>query len=198
MGGQQRFGGSSSAGEAYQALTGRQLQQNQQQTSNDFNQFMGQVSLAKQNVQAKYTDALAQLESQKQQAISAANRDFQDKMSQLNTLKSQAAGDKANQQLQALQNLRNQIYNINISTAQNSQALAQYKTQAEQQLQEAISAFGQNAGAAQTGFNAFAQNTTTNPQNQLSFGGQSAQANPMMMGAISPTQRKDQFGNPIA
>lgn len=171
QGGQQRFGGASSAGEAYSALTGRELQRNQQQIDSQHGDFMGQITMAKQNVQAKYDDAVAQLENQKNLALNQAQRDFQDKLSQINSLKNQAGQNKASQQMQALQELRNQIYNINISTAQNSQAVAQMKTQAESQLAIASQQFGINTDAAASGLNSFSQNTSTNPQSGLTFAG---------------------------
>ncbi len=196
QGGQQRFGGASSAGEAYQALTGRELQRNSQQITSQYNDFMGQVSLARSNVQSKYDDAISQLEQQRNSALNQANRDFQDKLSQINSLRNQAASDKASAQLSALQELRNQIYNINIATSQNSQALNTYKTQAETQLQTAISQFtqsNQNAGSALT---AYGQNTTTNPTTGLAIantGGGVPTYNPV--GQANPQDtRKDQYG----
>lgn len=180
QGGQQRFGGASSAGEAYGALTGRELQRNDQQINTDYNTFMGQVSTARQTVKAKYDDAVAQLETQKNQALNQANRDFQDKLAQINSLRSQAAGDKASQQLSALQELRNQIYNINLQTAQNSQALNSFKTQAEQQLADATNAFGLSQQQANTGLQAFGENTSTNPNTGLTMntGGASSSFTP--------------------
>lgn len=169
QGGQQRFGGASSAGEAYQALTGQELQRNSQQINTDYNTFMGQIAQAKQGVQAKYTDAIKQLGTQRDLALSQAQRDFQDKLSQINSLKNQAAGDKANQQLSALQDLRNQIYNINLAVAQNNGNIQQFKTLAEQQLQDAVSQFTSSQGQANTGLSAYNTNTTTNPTTQLAF-----------------------------
>jgi hypothetical protein len=170
QGGQQRFGGASSAGEAYQALTGRQLQQNNQAISSQFNDFMGQVGLARTNIKSKYDTAIKDLETQKNLAFSQAQRDFQNTMSQINSMKNEAGTNKATNQLAALQQLRNQIYNINIASVQNSQALNDLRTQAESGLQDAITNFtGQTGNAANAG-TAYSQNTTTNPTSALAFG----------------------------
>lgn len=194
QGGQQRFGGASSAGEAYSALTGRELQRNQQQIDTQHGDFMGQISKAKQNVQAKYDDAVAQLENQKNLALNQAQRDFQDKLSQINSMKNQAGQNKASMQMSALQELRNQIYNINVSTAQNSQAVAQMKSQAEQQLAGFAEQSGLNVGAATSGLNSFSQNTTTNPSTGLVFGGGQTGS-----GTVTPTgQRNDQLRGAVA
>lgn len=191
MGGQQRFGGASSAGEAYSALTGRELQRNNQQITTDYNAFMGQVSQARQTVQAKYDDAVAQLENQRQLALNQAQRDFQDKISQINSLKSQAAGDKASQQMQALQNLRNQVYNINLATAQNNQNIQQFKTQAETELQNATQAFSTQTGNAQGGLNSFSTNASTNPQTTLAFGNTQGGPGALQTGQVASQNPKD-------
>lgn len=206
QGGQQRFGGASSAGEAYAALTGRELQRNQQSIDTQHNDFMGQITMAKQNVQAKYDDAIAQLENQKNLALNQAQRDFQDKLSQISSLKNQAGQNKASMQMQALQELRNQIYNINVATAQNSQAVAQMKSQAEQQLAEFAQQSGLNVNAATSGLNSFSQNTSTNPQTALTFGGgtnntattPTGQRNDQLRGTIAgqPLNLQDLFSNP--
>lgn len=192
MGGQQRFGGASSAGEAYGALTGRQLQQNNQSIDSQFNDFNNQIGLARTNIKAKYDDAIAQNEQQKNLALNQAYRDFQDQISQLNSLKNQAGSDKAAQQLAALQNLRNQIYNINIATAQNSQAVNNLRTQAEANLQDAMTKFGQSTAGAQTAQTAFNTNTQA-PTNNLAFGGTPhASQSPYQAGQIAAPQRQDQ------
>lgn len=196
MGGQQRFGGASSAGEAYSALTGRELQRNNQQITTDYNAFMGQVSQARQTVQAKYDDAVKQLEEQRRLALSQAQRDFQDKISQINSLKSQAAGDKAAQQMQALQNLRNQVYNINLATAQNNQNIQQFKTQAESELEKATQAFSAQTGNAQGGLTAFSENASTNPQTTLAFGNTQGGPGALQTGQVaSQNPNDDEFYN---
>lgn len=196
MGGQQRFGGASSAGEAYQALTGRELQRNNQQIGTDFNSFMSQITMAKQTVQSKFDDAVSQLENQKQQALSQATRDYQNTLAQINSMKSQVAGEKANRQLAALQELRNNIYNINIATAQNSQALNQFKQQQEAELEGAINQFGLQANSAQAGVGNFGAQASTNPQSALSFGGgQPAQQGFNPTGIAGVQDEQDQYGN---
>lgn len=193
MGGQQRFGGASSAGEAYQALTGRELQRNNAQITQDYNTYMGQVSMARQGVQAKYDDAMSQLEQQKNAAINQANRDFNDKLSQINSYRNQAASDKAAQQLNALNKMRDQIYNINVAVAKNSGALNTYKSQAETQLKQMEDSINQSYQAAQGGLNTFSQQTTTNPQTALSFQGAPMAQAYSPTGAIYQPTRKDQY-----
>lgn len=208
MGGQQRYGGASSAGEAYQALTGQELQRNSQQINSDYNTFMGQIAQAHQSVDAKYADATKQLESQRQLALNQAQRDFQDKMSQIASLKDQAAGDKASQQLSALQNLRNQIYNINLAVAQNNGTLNNLYSQQKAQLQQAEQALSQQAQGANSNQLSFAANASTNPQTSLTFGNNTpvtvaqptGNKNDQILGMIAgqPINRNDLFQSNFA
>lgn len=190
-GGQQRFGGASSAGEAYQALTSQEMQRNSQQITTDYNNFMGQVDFAKQNIKAKYDDAVAQLEQQKNSAISRANRDFQSKISEINSARNQASADKATQQLSALNELRNRIYNINLAVAENNNTLTSYRSQLEKQLSDTtnyVTQEYQKAQSAQTGFN---ENTTTNPQTGLTMSGAPLASNFTPTGAMYQSRRDE-------
>lgn len=196
MGGQQRFGGSSSAGEAYGALTGRELQRNTAQTNTDFSTFMGQVQTAKTNLQTQYENGLRTLEQQRQDALRQAERDYQDKLLSIASDRSQAAGAKANSQLQLLQQLRNNVYAINVAQAQNTGTLQKSLQDAQAQLNQYTAQISPNVGAVNQGQQAFSANTTTAPKTGLAIntaGGSAPTFNPT--GAINPDQRKnDQFG----
>ena len=193
MGGQQRFGGASSAGEAYGALTGRELQRNTQQTNTDFSQFMGQIQTAKTNLQTQYENGVRTLEQQRNDALRQAERDYQDKLLSIQHDRSMAAQNKAQAQLSALQNLRNNVYAINVQQAQQSGTLNQLLKQTQAQLQQQEQSIMQSMQGVNQGAQAFNTNTTTNPRTGLAInapqGGQSF--NPT--GAISPTRREDLF-----
>lgn len=193
QGGQQRFGGSTSAGEAYQALTGRELQRNNQQITTDYNSFMGQIAQAKASVQSKYDEAIANLQTQKTLALNQAQRDFQDRLTQINSMKNQAAGNKYSMQLSALQELRNQIYNINLATASSNTNINQFKTKAESELTNAINSFGYNNSSVGSNLNAFNSEAPTNPTSTF------AMSTPGQNQAYSPTgQTTNNFIGQIA
>lgn len=168
-GGQQRFGGASTAGEAYAALAGRELQRNRQQIATDFSSFMGQIEGARQTIQTQFDNGVAQLEQQKNMALNQAKREFQDRLLEISRLRSQAEEDKASARLSALTDLRNQIFQINLASSENSQALQQLRTQAEGELQRYAQSATQNVGMANTGAQTFSANTNTNPGTTLAM-----------------------------
>lgn len=172
MGGNQRFGGASSAGEAYGALAGRELQRNNQQIATDFSTFMGQIEGARTTINEKYTLALTNLESEKNRMLSEARRDLQNKLMQIEGQKATAQSQKANMKLQALQDMRNQVYQIQLAQAEGKTNLDTIKQSLESELgqyaQTQSQALTQSQGAGQT----FAQGLDMNPQTNLamSFG----------------------------
>lgn len=170
MGGNQRFGGASSAGEAYQALAGRELQRNNQQIATDFSSFMGQIEGARTSINEKYTLAVQNLESQKNRMLSEARRDLQNKLLEIDRQKAMAQQEKANRKLEALQSMRNQIYQIQLASSQgisNAQAI-------KQQLEGELTTYAQSQSQAlQQGTQAgdtFSQGLDMTPQTDLSMG----------------------------
>lgn len=152
MGGQQRFGGASTAGEAYQALAGREMQRNQGDVQKQFSQFMGQIENARTSLNERFTQAMTTLETQKNQALQNARREFDNKLLEISRMRSEAESDKANARLSALQDLRNQIFQINLVSAQMRQEAQQQAQSAAAELDSAVSSFSQNVlGANQAG-----------------------------------------------
>lgn len=143
--GQQRFGGASSAGEAYQSLAGTELQRNNQAAQSDFSNFMTQVASQKTSLKEKYSLGLQNLESQKTRMVMEARRDFQNKLLEIDRMKADAAGDKSNKRLAALQDLRNQMFQINLAASEGKQ----YLDSMLQQNQSEIDAFAQQSAFAQ-------------------------------------------------
>lgn len=213
-GGQQRFGGASSAGEAYQALAGREMMRNNQQTQTDFNAFMGQIAQAKSNLEVQYNNAMATLEQQKNDALAQAQREFNDKLAQINGLRNEAASQKAQARLSAISDLRNQIFQINLQNAQNSQAVQRYAMQISDQLNSYESSASSDTQAALSGQQTFGQQTSTNPTTALTMGNNNQRGVPQqyigminnpndreqeMVGSINPyMEQRDRQNVPFA
>jgi hypothetical protein len=193
MGGKQRFGGASSAGEAYQSLAGTELQRNNQSIATDYSTFMGQVDMARNSLTERYNQSLQQLELQKQQLLSQAQRDFQDRLLEIDRMKAEAGQNKANARLEALQSLRNQAYQIQLSTAQNQSQLNTAKAQAEQELQNAISSMGANVQQANTAGQTLAQNVPSQYQTGLALGPTQQSAAQQYTGAINPRRQEQLY-----
>lgn len=199
---QQRFGGASSAGQAASEIANVEQQRQSGMLARGYADTQRTIEQQRQGVQASYQNNLLQLNQQKQVAIDQANRDFQNKLLDIQKSRADVQGAKASANLQALMNLRSQVFAINQQNTQFQQTLAAQTNQAHLQLQnyQAMVGAGQGATAqAMAGYNTMA---STNPQTGLgvngggSYGGQQQ---PSYVGAITNQGgiRYDQNGNPI-
>lgn len=188
---QQRFGGSSSAGEAAYQLAGREQQRQQGQLAQQYNTTLQQIGMQKADVQSKYDSSLLQLQQQKQNAIDQANRDFQQKLLDINNNRAQVSSAKAQARLGALQDLRNQVYSINQQNAQFTNTLNQQNQQAQQQLAQYGAQIQSGVAGGQTAVNGFNPNIQSNMQTS---GNQGQQANQSpLTGQISNTTKKTPY-----
>jgi len=169
MGGQQRFGGASSAGQAYGELTAREFQRGQAGTRNAFQNAMTKITELKSNLQDKFSTAMYNLEQQKMSAINEAKRAFDEKILEINRMRAEAGQNKSSMRLEMLQNLRNQIYQINLASAQSNTQLAQQKAQQEQILSQLETQASSAATGGQQAVSNLQAQTTTNPTTQLAI-----------------------------
>lgn len=153
IGANQRFGGSTSAGQAASELQNREFFRNYGQTVRQHTDLVNQIETQRASVDREYQTGLLQLEQQKQTAINNANRDFQNKLLQISSSRAQLGQAKAEARLAALQELRNQVFAIEQQNIQFQQTLELQRQQAQAQLG--------NFAQVATG----AQNTATNAVN---------------------------------
>jgi len=156
MGSTQRFGGSSSAGQAASEIQNREFARNYGQTGRQYQEVVQQIETQRAGVEREYQTGILQLEQQKQGAIAQANRDFQNKLLQISQNRAQIGQAKAEARLAALQQLRSEVFAIDQQNRQFTQTLELQRQQAGQQLQ----AYGQSllgatntAGQAVSGYN---------------------------------------------
>lgn len=159
-GGQQRFGGASSAGEAYKTLGATELQRNSGQINQDYGNFMKQVEDQRTNVQNQYSAAVQSLEAQRTSMLNDVMRNFQASLNEINKARTEAGNNKEREKLLVLQDMRNQVYQINLARAQEQKNLDALLQQANTQIEDYV----RQSYGAQQGFN---QNTTTNPETGL-------------------------------
>lgn len=159
---QQRFGGASSAGQAASEIQGREFQKNRFGIQQQVQQGIQQIQQRYRDVEREYQTGLQQLEANATQALNNIQRMFDDKLLEINARRGEAEQAKQNARLQALQDLRNQAYEIKVAKAQyeadlrnQAQANTQYLTQAQQQLlqygQSGVQAGDQVAGYQASG-----------------------------------------------
>lgn len=150
QGGRQRFGGASSAGQAFSELSNRELMRNQGGIESSFQTAMNQIGEQKLKVEEDYNSGLMQLEQQKQQSINQVNRDFQNKLLEISRMRAEAESNKAQMRLQALQDLRNQVFSIQLQNQQFAQQLALQKANSSTSLDAYAKQLADSIGAGTT------------------------------------------------
>jgi hypothetical protein len=192
---QQRFGGSTSAGDAANQLANVEQQRQEGQQNRGYQDTLTTLNNKKIDTDNQYQQGLQALMTQKNQALNQANRDFQNKLLQIS--QSRAANEQAKGQakLQALQDLRNQVFQISQQNTQFQQALEAQRQASQLQLQNYQAMAGGNVGAAQAASTAYGQMAGQTPTSNLQAGGYNPQQQTQYIGAIN--QKKDQYGNPL-
>ena len=188
QGGRQRFGGASSAGQAFSELSNRELMRNQGGINTGYESAIQEIAGQKLKLEQDHQMGLMQLEKSKQDSIAKVNSDFQNKMAEIGRMRAETEAAKGQQRLQALQDLRNQVYSIQLQNQQFAQQLAMQKAADSGTLDKylaslqgatatgagAVNTFGSVAGA-NTGTN-LAVNPTTKTTAPIS---QTGYANPL-------------------
>lgn len=201
----QRFGGSTSAGEAARTLAGNEAQRTMGGVSRDFGNNMALIQQKKVEVEQNYQTGLQQLQATRDQALNQANRDFQQKLLDISNTRASTASEKAQQKLAALQELRNQAYNIQLQNQQFQQQLALQKQADSSNLDSLLSQFTQSAQAGQSAQQGYNPKVSSNLQiGNTGVGGQSALTGQIgnhkdltnqYTGAIAPSSDERLFSN---
>lgn len=219
MANRQRFGGASSAGQAASELQGREFQRNTYQIGQQAQQALMQINQERQKVEREYTTGLEQLEVNRQKAVNDIQRTFQDRLLEINARRGETESAKAQARMSALQDLRNQAYQIDVSRAQFQAQLQLQAQQNTSQLdtiaksylsaqntgQDAVSGFANapqsaipgvtpNAQGAQTGYTGQIRKDDEVPTGQMGY--QPPDLLSGLMTAINPRQQFS-YGSPV-
>ena len=198
----QRFGGSTSAGQAMSELQGREQQSQMGQTARQYNEFMNQAATQKATLDREYQTGLQTIESEKQKATNAVNQAFQQSLLDIARDRATNESAKAQARLSALQDLRNKMFQITQQETQFKQSLEAQKQAAQLQIENYL----KTQGAASTGINnAYSQfNAGTaqalNPQTKYAIQnmGVGTLQQPMYIGSIGKSiTGRDEKGNYI-
>jgi len=192
MGANQRFGGSSSAGQAFSEIQAREQARQFGETGRQHADITNQIETQRNNVEREFQTGKLQLEQQKQSAVSQATRDFQNKLLQISQNRAQIGEAKAQARLGALQELRNQVFSIEQQNTQFNQQLSMMREQANLQLQN----FGQSASGATSQASSLVSGYNPPITSQYGAGaglGQQQPQQPQMMGQISTSRRPDEY-----
>lgn len=199
-GGQQRFGGSSSAGEAFGALTAVEQQRRQGSIQSAYDGAMQKVAGFKNDLISKFDDAKIQLESAVRTQLASAKQAWVDAMGAIGSARSQAQSDKASASVNALNDYRNKVYAINSSGIDAMRSLAANKQVSlkavDDYTQRVVDSLA-SGGTQVANFGVNANNTANSTT--LGIGAnKSVTPTTTYTGAVSPTtQKKDLYGNPL-
>lgn len=165
MGAQQRFGGVSSAGEAANTLLGLEQQRQAGSINRDFNDYAHEIEQHRAQVENDYKSQVLQLQQTTQQAKNEATRDFQNKLLQITSNRTQLTTEKAKARLDALMDLRNKTFAIDQQNLQFQQTLEAQRSQANIAIEQYKSTSG---GQAKDGQAALDRYNTIQYNNGLS------------------------------
>jgi hypothetical protein len=193
-GGQQRFGGASSAGEAFQTLTAVEQQRRQGTIWDNFQTAMQKVGEFKADLVRRFDEAMIQLKAQKQTALDNLKIQFNDALQAIRTNTRQAESDKATATLNTLQDYRNKIYAINLQNIQWAQTL---NTQNQATIQQVDAYTQQVANSISSGQNTLLSfgDTANRAANTTNLGISSGGYNTGTQMTGSRTGRYDENGN---
>jgi hypothetical protein len=189
---QQRFGGNS-AGEFANAFYGREFQRGQGNIQNTAGQNIQKLYDAATKINEDHEAQTKQLSMQKEAALSQARDVFNQRLTAINNARLGADTNKAQLKLQALQDLRSTIANVQSSALAYQQQIQSQVAQMQGQLAANVQAYKAQAGQA-TDLNAIPDAVYSqfgNPQQQ------STQYLNNVYGSFNPNAKKDQYGNII-
>ena len=174
QGGRQRFGGASSAGQAFTELIGQEQQRQSGNIWQAYQTAMDNLNKYKANLLDNFAQAQKELELAKTSALNQAYSDYQNRLNQIRSMRAQTEGSKASLALEALQNLRNQAYQINLQSLNLAQNLAANKQMALSYVDNYAKKVMNSLMGGRATYQNLVEGTTTNPTTNLSVGGRQA------------------------
>lgn len=188
----QRFGGASSAGEAANEISNQERLRQEGTTRQDYGNTMRAIELQNQEIESNYNTGKLQLQQQTQQALNEAQRDFQNKLLTIAQNKALIGQAKAEARLASLQELRNNIYKINMQNMQFQQQLEAQKQAGQQQLQQFSTQSQSAVSNSQGAVDAYSPNIQSGLQTSYTQPGQNTSQE--LYGVLN-TGKKDEYNN---
>lgn len=144
----QQFGGqgANSTADFANAFYGRALGQNLNQIYQTGGQNIAALQTQLQNLQQQHDTAVQKIQTEKANALSQAQAQFQQRIDEIESMKGQAAQNKAQMQLEALQQLRTNAQNIENNFTGFLQNLQAGRQQADLNLRNYITSVQATAG----------------------------------------------------
>lgn len=183
-GGIQRFGGATSAGQGYQSLLGVEQQRVNAQIAQQYTTAKREIQNAAFSLREDYNNKMMGLEQQLRETQSNIRKEFDDRIAAIRGMRAESEGAKATAQLNALQDMRNKMYQLQLSTLEYRRNLDAQANQAASQIQQANDYWDSLVSAGQAGANTFADQTAGTRQTSYNLGATGTGAQ-----SFSPTGR---------
>jgi len=190
-GGRQRFGGASSAGQAFTELTAQEQQRQSGNIWQAYQQTLDNLNKYKANLLDNFAQSQKELELAKTSALQQAYTNYQNRLDEIRAKKGEAESAKAQTALEALNNLRNQIYQINLQSLNLAQTLAANKQMALSTVDQYSQRVAQSILGGSTSYQNLVNATTTNPTSNMSIGGRQASTVAPQTGVITYKKPED-------
>ena len=160
----QRFGGTTSAGQAASEIQGAEAQRQFGGIGRQANEAFQKIEQAKTDVESQYQSGLLQLKQGQQQALAKIQNDFTNAIMQINNMRAQTEQQKGQAKLQALQNLRQEALQLQSQATQYEQQLNLMREQQKLQLDSYAKTTGLAGTAGANAYNTFSNQSMTPTQ----------------------------------
>jgi len=195
-GGIQRFGGATSAGQGYQSLLGVEQQRGNSQLAQQYSTAKREIQTAAYTLRQDYENKMLGLEQQLRETQTTIKNQFDDRISQIRAMRAESEGAKANAQLAALQDMKNKMYQLDLSTLEYKRSLQTQASQAASQISQANDYWDNLVSSGQQSVNNFSDQNAGDAQTGLSLGNaNNNQVATNLTGAIN--KKKDETTNTL-
>jgi hypothetical protein len=190
-GGLQRFGGASSAGQAFTELTAQEQQRQSGNIWQAYQQTLDNLNNYKANLLDNFAQSQKELELAKTSALQQAYSDYQNRLDEIRAKKGETESAKAQTALEELNNLRNKVYQINLQSLNLAQTLAANKQMALSTVDQYSQKVAQSILGGSTSYQNLVNATTTSPTTNMTIGGNQTSAVAPQTGVIAYKKPED-------
>jgi len=181
----QMFGGATSAGQAASELQNVEFQRSMASNSRAYEQTMRDIGNREVEVGSQYTLGVSKIKENTDQAKQSLFSDLQNNLLEISRQRAQTESEKANRKLMALDQYRQQLFQVQVAERQAQQQLDIWKQQQDYSLGIYKQQLGLQTKAAGSAFDKYSQGTTTNPNSQYQNVTKANQQAQILMGAKS-------------
>lgn len=202
--GQNRFGGTGSAGKYYSELIGRETVRSMGNAENTLGRGLGQITQAQNKLDSDVQLGLQEIDYRKQAGLQSIRDRFAQDIMAINSNRSMLESAKASAKIDALKTAREMAYNWNTAQEEYAQALKLYSVQQQQGLNTALASFVKEL--PQDAINAYSQEISNSPDYIADMGSingskRATYQNPFVniSGILDPNKEDDKYDlNPFA